>query len=114
MIRRYTHPDMGAIWSDQRRYETWLAVELAATDALAGAGIVPVEEARELRAVKRLLWALFILLALYFLSQFGRKRAPEPPPGLPDEPLTSPEARPGGRASSRKRGSTSFCTTALM
>jgi adenylosuccinate lyase len=50
MIRRYTHPDMGAIWSDQRRYETWLEVELAATDALAGAGIVPVEEARELRA----------------------------------------------------------------
>jgi adenylosuccinate lyase len=41
---------MGAIWSDQRRYETWLEVELAATDALAAAGIVPAEEARELRA----------------------------------------------------------------
>ena len=27
MIPRYTHPEMGAIWSDQRRYETWLEVE---------------------------------------------------------------------------------------
>jgi len=50
MIRRYTHPEMGAIWSDQRRYETWLEVELAATDAMADAGIVPQEAARELRA----------------------------------------------------------------
>src|SRR5439155_8879807 len=50
MIRRYTNPDMGAIWSDQRRYETWLAVELAAADAMAEAGIIPGEAARELRA----------------------------------------------------------------
>ena len=49
MIPRYTHPEMGAIWSDQRRYETWLEVELAATDALAEAGVVPAEAARELR-----------------------------------------------------------------
>ena len=41
---------MGAIWSDQRRYETWLDVELAATDAMAAAGLVPVEAAGELRA----------------------------------------------------------------
>jgi adenylosuccinate lyase len=50
MIPRYTHPEMGAIWSDQRRYDTWLQVELAATDALAAAGVVPVEDARALRA----------------------------------------------------------------
>jgi adenylosuccinate lyase len=41
---------MGAIWSEQRRYETWLEVELAAADAMADAGIVPAEAARELRA----------------------------------------------------------------
>jgi adenylosuccinate lyase len=41
---------MAAIWSDQRRYETWLEVELAATDALVEAGVVPAEAARELRA----------------------------------------------------------------
>ena len=50
MIKRYTHPEMGAIWSDQRRYETWLDVELAAADAMADAGIIPHEAARELRA----------------------------------------------------------------
>ena len=49
MIARYTHPAMGAIWSDQRRYETWLQVELAATDALADAGVVPPEDAKALR-----------------------------------------------------------------
>jgi len=49
MIKRYTHPEMGRIWSDQRRYETWLQVELAATDAMASAGIVPPEAAKELR-----------------------------------------------------------------
>src|SRR5262245_36315521 len=50
MIPRYTNPEMGAIWSEQRRYETWLEVELAAADAMAQAGIVPTEAARELRA----------------------------------------------------------------
>ena len=49
MIQRYTHPEMGAIWSEQRRYETWLEVELAAADAMADAGLVPAEAARELR-----------------------------------------------------------------
>jgi adenylosuccinate lyase len=50
MINRYTHPEMGAIWSEQRRYETWLQVELAAADTMAEAGLVPVEAAGELRA----------------------------------------------------------------
>src|SRR5215510_2584821 len=50
MIPRYTNPEMGAIWSDRRRYETWLEVELAAADAMADAGLVPREAAAELRA----------------------------------------------------------------
>jgi len=41
---------MGRIWSDQRKYETWLQVELAAVDAMARAGIVPEEAARDIRA----------------------------------------------------------------
>jgi len=49
VIARYTRPEMGAIWSDQRRFETWLDVELAATDALVDAGVVPAEDARILR-----------------------------------------------------------------
>src|SRR3982751_1277499 len=40
---------MGRIWSDQRRYETWLLVETAAADAMATAGIVPAEAARDIR-----------------------------------------------------------------
>jgi adenylosuccinate lyase len=49
MIPRYTHPEMGRIWSDQHRYETWLRVEMAAADAMADAGIVPREAARDIR-----------------------------------------------------------------
>jgi adenylosuccinate lyase len=49
MIPRYTHPEMGRIWSDQRRYETWLLVETAAAEAMAAAGIVPPDAARDIR-----------------------------------------------------------------
>src|SRR5881628_3140957 len=49
MIDRYTHPDMGRIWSDQRRYETWLLVETAAAEAMASAGIIPAEASRDIR-----------------------------------------------------------------
>ena len=49
MIPRYTHPEMGRIWSDQRRYETWLLVETAAAEAMAAAGIIPAEAARDIR-----------------------------------------------------------------
>ena len=41
---------MGRIWSEQRRYEAWLQVEVAAAEAMAEAGIVPAEAARDLRA----------------------------------------------------------------
>ena len=50
MIPRYTNPEMGRIWSDQRKYETWLQVELAAVDSMARAGIVPEDAARDIRA----------------------------------------------------------------
>ena len=49
MIPRYTNPEMGAIWSDQRRYGTWLQVEAAAAEAMAEAGLVPAEAARDIR-----------------------------------------------------------------
>jgi adenylosuccinate lyase len=49
MISRYTHPEMGRIWSEQHRYETWLQVEVAAAEAMAAAGIVPAEAARDLK-----------------------------------------------------------------
>jgi adenylosuccinate lyase len=46
MISRYTRQEIGAIWTPQRRMETWLQVELAATDAWAAEGVVPAEAAR--------------------------------------------------------------------
>jgi adenylosuccinate lyase len=49
MIERYTRPELGAIWSEQRKLETWLAVELAATEALAEQGVVPAEDAAAIR-----------------------------------------------------------------
>jgi len=49
MIPRYTRPEMGRIWSDQYKYECWLAVELAASEALADMGEVPPEAAAALR-----------------------------------------------------------------
>ena len=50
MIPRYTRPEMARIWSDENRFRTWLAVEVAATETLAEAGIVPKEAARAIRA----------------------------------------------------------------
>jgi adenylosuccinate lyase len=49
LIPRYTRPDMGRIWSDENRFRTWLAVEVAATETLAEAGMVPQDAARAIR-----------------------------------------------------------------
>ena len=49
MIARYTRPPMAALWSDQSKFERWLRVELAATEALAKAGVVPTTAAEALR-----------------------------------------------------------------
>jgi adenylosuccinate lyase len=50
VIPRYTRPEMARIWSDENRFRTWLAVEVAATDTLAAAGIVPKDAAKAIRA----------------------------------------------------------------
>jgi adenylosuccinate lyase len=49
VIPRYTRPEMARIWSDENRFRTWLAVEVAATETLAAAGVVPKEAARAIR-----------------------------------------------------------------
>jgi adenylosuccinate lyase len=49
MIARYTRPEMASVWSERSRYDNWLRVELAATETLARAGIVPAEAAAALR-----------------------------------------------------------------
>jgi adenylosuccinate lyase len=49
LIPRYTRPEMGRVWSDANKYAKWLEVELAATETLADAGLVPKEAAAVLR-----------------------------------------------------------------
>ncbi len=49
MIERYTRPALAELWSDARRYETWLRVELAACEAMEAAGRVPAGTAERVR-----------------------------------------------------------------
>jgi len=49
LISRYTRPEMGHIWSEQNKFHTWLEVELAATETLAEAGLVPKSAAVAIR-----------------------------------------------------------------
>jgi adenylosuccinate lyase len=49
MILRYTRPEMARIWTEERKFETWLEIELAVCDALADLGEIPPEAAREIR-----------------------------------------------------------------
>jgi adenylosuccinate lyase len=49
VIPRYTRPEIGSVWTPQAKMESWLEVELAATEAWAAEGVVPEEAAREAR-----------------------------------------------------------------
>ena len=49
MIDRYTRPEMAAIWNDEKKYECWLAVELAADEAWSKLGHIPMEDVEKLR-----------------------------------------------------------------
>ena len=49
MIPRYTRAEMGRIWGEENRFRTWLRVEIAATETLAEAKIVPKAAAKAIR-----------------------------------------------------------------
>ncbi len=53
MIARYTRPRIGRVWTDERRLEGWLAVELAALDAWARLDVIPADAVAEIRARAR-------------------------------------------------------------
>jgi adenylosuccinate lyase len=53
LIKRYTRPDMGAVWSDERKFQRWLDVEIAAMEAWVDAGVVPPEALAAVRAGAR-------------------------------------------------------------
>jgi adenylosuccinate lyase len=50
VIARYTRPEMALVWSEERKLEAWLQVEVAAAEALATQGVVP---AADLEQIKR-------------------------------------------------------------
>ena len=49
MIPRYTRPEMGAIWTDQNKYQTWLDVEILACEAMHKLGTVPAADLKRIK-----------------------------------------------------------------
>jgi adenylosuccinate lyase len=50
MIQRYSRPEMREIWSEQRKLELWLKIELLASEALCAARLVPKKDLAQMRA----------------------------------------------------------------
>ncbi len=49
MISRYTLPPFDKLWTDEKKYQTWLKVELAVLEALAEEGLVPQSAYEEIK-----------------------------------------------------------------
>jgi adenylosuccinate lyase len=49
MINRYTRPEMALVWSEERKLESWLQVEVAAAEALAEQGVVPASDLAQIK-----------------------------------------------------------------
>jgi len=49
MIERYTREEMGRLWSEKAKYDTWLAVEVAACEAWAQEGKIPADALAEIK-----------------------------------------------------------------
>ncbi|KON85629.1 adenylosuccinate lyase [Sporosarcina globispora] len=49
MIERYTRPEMGAIWTEENRFQAWLEVEILACEAWAELGDIPKEDVKKIR-----------------------------------------------------------------
>ncbi|KAA3616484.1 MAG: adenylosuccinate lyase [Calditrichaeota bacterium] len=49
MIARYTLPEMGAVWTDQAKFDAWLKVEILACEAQEKLGIIPADALREIQ-----------------------------------------------------------------
>ncbi len=52
MIDRYARPKMKRVWSEENKYDKWLAVELAVCEAWAEAGVIPQEDMAKLRGAR--------------------------------------------------------------
>jgi adenylosuccinate lyase len=49
VIDRYSRPEMRKIWSDERKFQIWLEIEVLACEAMAELGQIPKKDAREIR-----------------------------------------------------------------
>jgi adenylosuccinate lyase len=49
MIERYTLPEMGSLWSEESRFQTWLDVEIVVCEVHAEMGTIPEDAAREIK-----------------------------------------------------------------
>jgi adenylosuccinate lyase len=50
MIERYTRPQMGQIWSEENKYQTWLEVEIAACEAMAHYEMIPTDAMERIKS----------------------------------------------------------------
>src|ERR1051325_6980360 len=50
MIQRYSRAEMREIWSEQRKLEIWLQIELLVSEALCGEGLVPKKDLAQMKA----------------------------------------------------------------
>src|SRR5439155_906675 len=67
MIQRYSRPAMREIWSEQRKLEIWLQIELLASEALCAQGLVPEKDFAQMKAKA----AFSVKMALMY-DEFGR------------------------------------------
>ena len=89
MIERYTRPEMGSVWSEDRKFREWLAVELAVCEAWHRRGRIP------LWAIEAIRGATFSLRrvreieretdhdVIAFLRAVSETAVPAPPTGHP-------------------------------
>ena len=83
MIERYSRPEMAAVWSEQSKYDKWLLIELAVSEAWADEGVVPAEDMEKLRSASYDIGRLREILAITrhdmtaFLTSITEKLGPE-------------------------------------
>jgi len=49
LISRYTLPQMGTIWTDQNKFQKWLAVEICVCEVQAELGIIPLQAVQQIK-----------------------------------------------------------------
>ena len=100
MIDRYTHPEMGNIWTLENEFRTMLKVEILACEAMNKLGIVPDEALKDIQTK-----ADFRLDRIKEIEATPAKRAAPPWSARTARPAWSPRSSrpPGPRRQPRTR-----------